>query len=44
MIDLRYMDVRHFVIIDCCHLANGCKSKSGSLGLMLVRYVSRRGL
>ena len=29
MIELRHMDVSHFVIIECSHLANGCTTKSG---------------
>ena len=35
MIELRHMDVRHFVIIECSHLANGCTTKCGCIGLML---------
>ena len=34
------MDVRHFVIIACSHLANGCTIKCGCIGLMLFRYLS----
>ena len=32
---LRRMDIRHFVILECRHLANGCVLKCGCIGLML---------
>ena len=32
------MDVRHFVILECSHLANGCITKCGCIGLLLFRY------
>ena len=38
MIELRHMDVRHFVIIVCSHLANGRTIKCGYIGLMIFRY------
>ena len=31
MIELRHMDVRHFVIIECSYLANGCTIKCGCI-------------
>ena len=40
MIELRRMDGRHFVIIECSRLANGCKIKCGCIDLMLFRYLS----
>ena len=39
----RTMDVRHFVIIECSHLANGCTIKYGRIGLILCRYLSCLG-
>ena len=32
---LSHLDPRHFVIIECRHLANGCLLKCGCIGLML---------
>ena len=43
MIELRHMDFRHFVIIECRHLANGCTIKCGCSGLMLFGYLSYLG-
>ena len=43
MIELRYIDVRHFVIIECIHLANGCTTKCGCIRLTLFRYLSCLG-
>ena len=40
MIELRHMDVRHFMIIQCSHLANTCTIKCGCIGLMLFSYPS----
>ena len=40
---LRHMDIRHFVIIECRHLANGCVLKCGCIGLMLFRNLSCLG-
>ena len=37
------MDVRHFVIIESSHLANGCTIKCGCSGLMLLHALSRLG-
>ena len=37
------MDVRHFVIIESSHLANGCTIKCGCIGLMLFRSLSCMG-
>ena len=39
---LRHMDIRHFVILECRHLANGCVLKCGCIGLMLFRNLSCR--
>ena len=43
MIELRHMDVRHFVTIECSHLANGCTIECGYIGLVLFRYLSYVG-
>ena len=43
MIELRHMDVRHFVIMDCSHLANGCTIKYGCIGLIIFCYLSCLG-
>ena len=43
MIELRHMDARHFVIIECSDLANGCTIECGCIGLMLFRYLSCLG-
>ncbi len=40
MIELRHMDTRHFVSIECRHLANGCALKCGCIGVMLFRTLS----
>ena len=40
MIELRHMDVRHFVIIECSNLANGCTIKCDCIGLMLFHNLS----
>ena len=37
------MDTRHFVILECRHLANGCVLKCGCFGLMLFRNISCLG-
>ena len=37
------MDIRHFVILECRHLANGCVLKCGCIGLMLFRNLSCLG-
>ena len=37
---LRHMDIRHFVILECRHLANGCVLKCGCIGLMLFCNLS----
>ena len=34
------MDARHFVIIECRHLAKGCALKRGCTGFMLFRNLS----
>ena len=39
MIELRHLDVSHFVIEECSHLANGCTTKCGCIGLILFRYI-----
>ena len=43
MKQLRHMDTRHFVIIECRHLVNGCVLKCGYIGLMLFRNLSCLG-
>ena len=43
MIELRHMDARHCVIIECSHLPNGCTIKCGGIGLMLFRYLAFLG-
>ena len=40
IIELRHMDARHFVIIECHHLAKGCALKCGCIGVMLFRNLS----
>ena len=37
------MDTRHFVIIECRHLAKGCALKRGCIGLILFRNLSCLG-
>ena len=37
------MGIRHFVILECRHLANGCVFKCGCIGLMLFRNLSCLG-
>ena len=44
MVELRHFDVRHFVIEDCSHLANGYLTRSGCIGLILSRYLSCLGV
>ena len=43
MIELRHLDVRHFVTEECSIPANGCATKCGCLGLMLFHYLSCMG-
>ena len=43
MIELRHLDDSLFVIEECRHLANGCTTKCGCIGLMLFRYPSCLG-
>ena len=43
MIELRHIDARHFVIIECRHLAKGCGLKFICIGLMLFRKLSCLG-
>ena len=43
MTELCHLDVRHYVTIECSHLANGCTIKCGCIGLMLFRYLSCLG-
>ena len=38
-IELRQLDVLHFVIEECRHLANDCTAKCDSIGLKLFRYL-----
>ena len=40
MNEARHLDVRHFVIEEARHLANGCTAKCGCIGLMSIRCVS----
>ena len=40
---LSHMDICHFVILECRHLANGCVLKCGCIGLMLFRNLSCLG-
>ena len=40
---LRHMDIRHFVILECRHLSNGCVLKCRCIGLMLLRNISCLG-
>ena len=37
---LSHLDTRHFMIIECRHLANGCVLKCGCIGLMLFHNLS----
>ena len=37
---LSHLDTRHFVIIECRHLANGCVLKCSCIGLMLFHNLS----
>ena len=37
------MDTRHFMILECRHLANGCVLKCGCIGWMLFQYLSCLG-
>ena len=43
MVELCHMDIHHFVIEECRHLANGCAIKCGCIGLVLFRYLSSVG-
>ena len=43
MIELRHMDVCHFVIEEARHEANGCTIKCGCIGLIPFRYLSCLG-
>ena len=38
-----HMDARHFVIIECRHMAKGCALKCGCIGLMLFRNLLMSG-
>ena len=40
---LGHIDTRHFVILECRHLTNGCVLKCGCIGLMLFRNLSCLG-
>ena len=40
---LRHTNIRHFVILECLHLANGCVLKCGCIGLMLFHNLSCLG-
>ena len=39
MIELRHLDIRHFVIEEYHHLANCCTAKCCCIGLALFRYL-----
>ena len=39
-IELRHLDVLHFVTEECRHLVNGCTAKCDCIGLMLFCYLS----
>ena len=43
MVQLRHMDFRHFVSIECSHVANGCTIKCGCIGLLLSGYLACLG-
>ena len=43
MIELRHNDARHFVFLECRHLAKGCGLQFGCIGLMLFRNLSCLG-
>ena len=40
MIELRHIDMYHFVIEERTHLANSCTNKCGCIGLILFRHLS----
>ena len=42
-IELRHMDARHFVNIECRRMAKGCALKCGCIGLMLFRNLLMSG-
>ena len=42
-IELRHLDVLHFVTEEWRHLVNGCTAKCGCIGLILFRYLSCLG-
>ena len=39
MIELRHLDIRHFIIEGCRHIANGCTAKCVCIGFILFRYL-----
>ena len=41
MRELRHLDVRHFVIVECCHLVNCGTAKCCCLSLISFCYLSR---
>ena len=43
MIELRHLDIRHFVTTECSHLANGRTTKCGCISLILFGYLSCLG-
>ena len=43
MIELRHIDVRQFLIEECTHIANGCITKCGCIGLIIFRNLSCLG-
>ena len=43
MVELRHNDACHFVILECRHLAKGCRLQFGCIGLMLFRNLSCLG-
>ena len=43
MIELCHLEVRHFVIEECSHLANCCTTRCACIGFKLFRYLSCLG-
>ena len=39
IIEVRHLDVHHFVNEECRHLVNGVTAKCGCIGLLLFRYL-----
>ena len=43
MIEVRHLDVRHFAIVECRHLANRHTTTCGCIGLIVFRNLSCLG-